>query len=132
MREQWSTSAGVTNYTYYATGGMKSQANLGSSGPHVDGVTTYIYDASGQRLIARNGDGSATLCLGDQRIEDDGNGNLAGFRHVSSPFGPGAVRSAAGVSLVLTDHLGSTRVTISPSGAVTDHRCPGSSFLAQV
>lgn len=121
-RESWPTADGIGNYTYYPTGEMRTSANLNGSGPLAANATTYAYDVNGQRLIARNGDGSATLWIGDQRVERATNGTLSGYRHVNTPAGPGAVRAGSGVSLVMTDHLGSTRATIASNGVVTDHR----------
>ncbi|MGH3679317.1 MAG: RHS repeat-associated core domain-containing protein, partial [Natronosporangium sp.] len=79
-----------------------------------DGATTsYVYDADGNRLIARDPDG-ATLYLPDgQELRwNRASGDRAGTRYYSHAGATVAVRTGAGVSWLLGDHHGTAEATV--------------------
>jgi RHS repeat-associated protein len=70
-------------------------------------VTTYLYDADGNRLIARNPD-ATILYLGSVEIEEQSGGALVGTRYYDTT----AVRTATGLVWVCTDRNGTSTIQI--------------------
>lgn len=70
-------------------------------------VTEYLYDADGNRLLARE-PGSTTLYLGSIEIEEKSGGAVIGIRY----YGDTAVRTPTGLSWVASERNGTAVVQI--------------------
>ncbi|MEQ0558838.1 RHS repeat-associated core domain-containing protein [Amycolatopsis sp. NEAU-NG30] len=121
------SSAGTTSNTYYDDGRTKTRGS-GTAGQtfsydaegklasvtEADGKTsTYVYDADGNRLIARDPSG-VTLTVGDLELRVPAGGSFAtGTRYYSYNGHPIAERTAAtGVSWLLTDEQGTAYASV--------------------
>jgi RHS repeat-associated protein len=70
-------------------------------------VTSYLYDADGNRLIARNPD-ATILYLGSVEIEEQSGGALVATRY----YGDSAVRTATGLVWTVADRNGTSTIQI--------------------
>ncbi|WP_308354970.1 RHS repeat-associated core domain-containing protein [Streptomyces sp. MUM 203J] len=84
-------------------------ATLSESGK----TTSYLYDADGNRLIAKNADGSSVLTLpsGDQ-LRLAANGTKTGTRYYTHGGETVAVRTGSGISFLISDHQGTAMTAI--------------------
>jgi RHS repeat-associated protein len=71
-------------------------------------VTEYLYDADGNRLLAREPDSTTTLYLGSIEIEEQSGGAVIGTRY----YGDTAVRTPTGLSWVASERNGTAIVQI--------------------
>lgn len=76
-------------------------------------TTSYLYDADGNRLIAKNADGSSVLTLpnGDQ-LHAAANGTKTGTRYYTHIGETVAVRTGSKISYLLSDHQGTAMTAI--------------------
>ncbi len=78
------------------------------------GTTTgYLYDADGDRLIAKNADGSRVLSLpsGDE-LKVAANGTKTGTRYYTHGGETVAVRTGATISYLIGDHQGTSQIAV--------------------
>ncbi|WP_432122868.1 RHS repeat domain-containing protein [Streptomyces sp. S1] len=116
----------VSSFQYDATGnttkrtvGTKVQDLTWDAEGHLatlteDGTTTsYLYDADGSRLIAKNADGSSVLTLpnGDE-LKAAANGTKAGTRYYTHGGETVAVRTGAKISYLVGDHQGTSQIAV--------------------
>jgi RHS repeat-associated protein len=119
------SSAGATTYGYDANGAMTTRGadTLAWDELHqlesVSGATpsTFTYDADGSRLLRRVGSSSVTrtLYLDGMELSATGSGPVTATRY----YGSYAMRTAAGVTVLLRNHQGSTSVSLDPTGTVS-------------
>ncbi|WP_112490693.1 RHS repeat-associated core domain-containing protein [Streptomyces bacillaris] len=85
--------------------------------------TGYTYDADGNRIIAKNGDGSSTLTLpnGDQ-VQLAANGAKTATRYYTHLGDTVAVRSGNSVSYLINDHQGTAMTAIAAGGLALTRR----------
>ncbi|WP_236241090.1 RHS repeat domain-containing protein [Streptomyces sp. CC228A] len=96
----------VQDLTWDAEGHLATLTEAGKA-------TGYLYDADGNRLIAKNPDGSSVLTLpsGDQlRLASDG--TKTGTRYYTHGGETVAVRSGSGISFLISDHQGTAMTAI--------------------
>ncbi|MFJ5876063.1 RHS repeat-associated core domain-containing protein [Streptomyces sp. NPDC093088] len=116
----------VSSFQYDATGnttkrtvGTKVQDLTWDAEGHLatlteGGTTTgYLYDADGDRLIAKNADGSRVLSLpnGDE-LKAAANGTKAGTRYYTHGGETVAVRTGASISYLIGDHQGTSQIAV--------------------
>ncbi|MFI1592141.1 RHS repeat domain-containing protein [Streptomyces halstedii] len=98
----------VQDLTWDAEGHLATLTQAGKK-------TSYIYDADGNRIIAKNADGSSTLTLpnGDE-LTVAANGTKTGTRYYTHNGETVAVRTGGTISYLLSDHQGTamTAVTV--------------------
>ncbi|MEV4756555.1 RHS repeat-associated core domain-containing protein [Micromonospora sp. NPDC049559] len=84
-------------------------------------VTSYVYDASGNRLIRRDPSGT-TLYLGNEELTVSG-GKVSGLRYYQHAEDAVAVRTATGLSFLLSDHHNTDEMSVDATTmAVTQRR----------
>ncbi|MGW8993901.1 RHS repeat domain-containing protein [Streptomyces zhihengii] len=75
--------------------------------------TSYLYDADGNRLIAKNPDGSSTLTLpGGNELKATADGTKTGTRYYTHNGETVAVRTGNTISYLLADHQGTAMTAI--------------------
>ncbi|MER7758327.1 polymorphic toxin-type HINT domain-containing protein [Streptomyces sp. NPDC097619] len=80
--------------------------------------TSYLYDASGNRLVRTGADGSKTLYLGDAELTVTKDLKARAERFYAHPDGAVTVRATGGVrQLMLSDHHGTSHTVIDLAGA---------------
>ncbi|WP_406411924.1 hypothetical protein OG923_23800 [Streptomyces halstedii] len=98
----------VQDLTWDAEGHLATLTQAGKK-------TSYVYDADGNRIIAKNADGSSTLTLpnGDE-LTVAANGTKTGTRYYTHNGETVAVRTGGTISYLLSDHQGTamTAVTV--------------------
>ncbi|MGW0855992.1 RHS repeat domain-containing protein [Streptomyces sp. NPDC002690] len=102
-------------------------------------TTGYQYDAEGNRMIARNADGTQTLSLpGGNELDVAANGTKEGIRYYTHGDDTVAVRTSEGFSYLIADHQGTamTAVTMTTQAVARrkqlpfgENRATGSSAL---
>ncbi|MER7212581.1 polymorphic toxin-type HINT domain-containing protein [Streptosporangium sp. NPDC000239] len=116
---------GTDTYTYDNAGQLTARTVAGKSGTFdwdelgqltkavVDGAqTSMVYDASGERLIRRDPDGSSTLYLGGAELKLAG-GAVAGKRYYTAADGSTvALRTSTGVIWMLSGLHGSNQIAV--------------------
>ncbi|MFF0290204.1 RHS repeat domain-containing protein [Streptomyces sp. NPDC005262] len=76
-------------------------------------TTSYLYDADGNRLLAKNGDGTSTLTLPNgNEITLTTTGTKAGTRYYNHNGDTVAVRTSKGISYLFTDHQGTSMAAV--------------------
>jgi RHS repeat-associated protein len=126
----------VTGYAYDAAGHTTSRPGSGSGGQQTltwdpeghlaavtdeDGSGSYVYDDTGNRLVAHHGDGTSVLYLpGGMEIHADAVGMTSAYRY----YGGIAVRtSGGGLSWLAADHHNTGTLSIdADTGDVTRRR----------
>ncbi|MEU1183818.1 RHS repeat-associated core domain-containing protein [Streptomyces sp. NPDC005820] len=73
--------------------------------------TSYLYDADGNRLIRRDPDGT-TVYLGDTELRRSNSGSVVGTRYYSHNASTVAVRTAGGLTWLVTDTQGTAGIAI--------------------
>ena len=123
---------GVGAFTYDANGNMTRRVENGTTYTQTFDVenrltsvgvltqtTQYRYDANGQMVLKIAPDGTVTVYLGLVEYElDELGGSVTETTSYYSVPGARIVRTAVDLSYVLTDHLGSSSVTLNASGGV--------------
>ncbi|WP_020526058.1 RHS repeat domain-containing protein [Catelliglobosispora koreensis] len=139
------TGAGTKQYAYDANGNMVCRPNATATSNNCtteassqilgwdaedklstveDGSVTheYLYDAEGTRLIARDGTGK-TLFLPQTDLRYTTSGGLAATRYYNDGLGVCAVRTAAGINWMISDHHNTQSLTVAAGNqAVTQRR----------
>ncbi|OZV74304.1 hypothetical protein CA850_30290 [Micromonospora echinospora] len=115
------TGAGAQTYAYDAAGNTTVRGDqrltwdaLGrlAEATENDRTTSFVYDATGQRLIRRDPT-ATTLYLGDQEVRlDHATGALTGTRHYTHGGTTVAVRTTAGLHWLAGDQQGTAQVSI--------------------
>ncbi|WP_438306801.1 hypothetical protein ACSHXN_45490 (plasmid) [Streptomyces sp. HUAS TT11] len=78
-------------------------------------TTSYLYDADGNRLIAKNGDGSSTLTLpGGNELHVAAGGTKTGTRYYTHNGETVGVRQGTNISYLLTDDQGTAMTAMRP------------------
>jgi RHS repeat-associated protein len=95
------TETGASQTLTWNAEGRLASVNEGTD------VTEYLYDADGNRLLARE-PGSTTLYLGSIEIEEQSGGAVIGTRY----YGDTAVRTPTGLSWVASERNGTAVVQI--------------------
>lgn len=87
-------------------------------------TTSYLYDADGNRMIARDADGSQTLTLpGNTKLKVTGSGVKEGTRYYTHGGETIAVRTSRGFSYLINDHQGTAMTAVAMTTlAVTRRR----------
>ncbi|MET8748302.1 hypothetical protein [Streptomyces sp. NPDC004728] len=76
-------------------------------------TSSYVYDADGNRLIAKNADGSSTLTLPQgNELTVAANGTKTGTRYYTHNGETVAVRTGATTSYLISDHQGTAMTAI--------------------
>lgn len=107
------TSSRVSNAGNLQTIAYDSEGHLGTL-VEAGKTTSYIYDADGNRLVAKNGDGSKVLYLADGTEVKlaAGASTATAMRYYTHAGSVVAVRSATSLDWVISDHQNSAQVTI--------------------
>ncbi|MFE4855950.1 RHS repeat-associated core domain-containing protein [Streptomyces sp. NPDC056670] len=100
----------VQDLTWNAEGDLATVTEGGKT-------TSYLYDADGARLIAKNADGTSTLTLpGDNELTLGANGTTkTGVRYYTQNGETIAVRSGASISYLFADHQGTSLTAVNTS-----------------
>ncbi|MEV4758246.1 RHS repeat-associated core domain-containing protein [Micromonospora sp. NPDC049559] len=121
-----STGTKVDQYDYDSAGNTKSRVQAGvgqtlewdaeghlSKVTENGKVTSYVYDASGERLIRRDDTGS-TLYLGDTELHLDTGGGLAAVRYYNHGGSTVAMRTGRDgrVTWLVSDHHGTAELGV--------------------
>ncbi|MFF0597070.1 RHS repeat-associated core domain-containing protein [Streptomyces antibioticus] len=86
-------------------------------------TTSYVYDAEGNRLLARNADGSSTLTLpGGNELTVSSGGTKTGTRYYTHNGATVAVRTGSAISYVLADHQGTALAAVAASDQAITRR----------
>jgi RHS repeat-associated protein len=87
-------------------------------------TTSYLYDADGNRMIARNADGTQTLTLpGNNELKITPLGAKEGVRYYTHGDETIAVRTSSGFSYLINDHQGTATTAVAMTTlAVTRRR----------
>ncbi|MFS0692852.1 RHS repeat-associated core domain-containing protein [Streptomyces nitrosporeus] len=102
----------VQDLTWDAEGHLATLTQAGKK-------TSYTYDADGDRIIAKNADGSSTLTLpGGDEITLAANGTKTGTRYYTHNGETVAVRTGGTVSYLINDNQG-TAMTAITAGTLT-------------
>lgn len=116
------TRIGGTAYGWNANGSLTSRGNetfswdvqgMLQSVTGTAGTTSFVYDASGQRLLRRTPDGLVTLFVAGHEVTVDAAGAIVNAVRLYTFEGqPIATRSARGTEYVVTDAAGSVEMTV--------------------
>lgn len=122
------TRVGNANYSWDARGNLVSRNNetfswdvqgLLLSVTGSAGTTSFVYDASGQRLLRRTPDGAATLYVAGHEVTANSSGTvLSAVRSYMFEGQLAATRTTAGVDYLVTDPAGSVEMAVA-SGTQT-------------
>lgn len=78
-----------------------------------DKTTSYLYDAEGDRLIAKDADGTQTLTLpGNNELKIAADGTKQGVRYYTHGDETVAVRTSSGFSFLITDQQGTATAAV--------------------
>lgn len=112
------------------TGGVKAQTLTWDVEGHVASVTdtatgvktSFVYDADGNRIMAKKSDGSAQLWAGDTEFIAGGTGVVTFTRSYSAGGEPVAIRHDTKLDIVSADHHGTPVVLVDGATANATRR----------
>jgi RHS repeat-associated protein len=84
--------------------------------------TSYVYDADGNRIMAKKSDGSAQLWAGDTEFTASGTGVVTFTRSYSAGGEPVAIRHDTKLDIVSADHHGTPVVLVDGATAAATRR----------
>ncbi|MFF0698523.1 RHS repeat-associated core domain-containing protein [Streptomyces tendae] len=85
-------------------------------------TTSYLYDADGNRMIARDADGTQTLTLPGNELKITPAGTKEGIRYYTHGDETIAVRTSSGFSFLVNDHQGTATAAVAMTTLGVTHR----------